>query len=90
MDGFDHQFDSASDICGSQPTAVDGPGGWTAPESHLEFLSRRALEESRLAGAARSAAAAAAHRYLAAAYARQIAKEVATAAALEELLLEIE
>lgn len=63
------------------------PKVWGAQESQFEFLSRRALEESRLAAEASTAEAAAAHRYLAAAYSAELAKEVATAAALEELLL---
>ena len=58
-------------------------------ETQIEFLTRRALEENRLANLARSPRAAAAHRYLAAAYATAIARERETAAALEELLLPI-
>ena len=59
------------------------------PETQLEFLIRRALEENRLAAAARSPRAAAAHRYLSAAYAAEIVRERETAAALEALALQL-
>ena len=60
------------------------------PETELQFFARRAFEESRLAKQARTAKAAAAHSYLAAAYSTQIAKELANTAELEDLLFKIE
>jgi hypothetical protein len=54
-------------------------------ETELEFYSRRAMEEARLAGRALTPQAAAAHRYLAAAYAALVAKETRVASELEEL-----
>lgn len=55
-------------------------------ESEFEFLSRRALEEARLAQAAATPAAANAHRYLAAAYSEQLAKHIGVHRELEQLL----
>ena len=58
-------------------------------ETQLQFLTRRAFEETSLAGAAATAKAAAAHRYLAAAYSAAIGRELAAAAELEELARQI-
>lgn len=58
-------------------------------ETNLDYLTRRAIEESRLAGSAASPAAAAAHRYLAAAYSAEMAKEIAAAATLKALLTKL-
>lgn len=55
-------------------------------ESEIEFFSRRALEEARLAQLAPSPAAANAHRYLAAAYSEQLAKYFKVHSELEDLL----
>ena len=85
MDAQDHRFESDGDAA-EAATRPAPAAGWVIPETNLEFLSRRALEEGRLAQAARDPKAAAAHRYLAAAYSAEIAKEAATTAAFEELL----
>lgn len=55
-------------------------------ESEFEFLSRRALEEARLAQFAATSAAANAHRYLAAAYSEQLARHISVHSELEGLL----
>jgi hypothetical protein len=55
-------------------------------ESEFEFLSRRALEEARLAQLAETPAAANAHRYLAAAYSEQLARHIKVHSELEDLL----
>ena len=68
---------------------ADGPEDARAllqPETELQFFSRRAMEESRLAKQASCPAAAARHAYLAAAYAGEIAKELAKAAEFDKLL----
>lgn len=85
MGAHDHCFAPAE----TMDCAPFGALGPATRETHLEFLSRRALEESRLAGEASTARAAAAHRYLAAAYAAAIANEVAVARELEQLLLDL-
>jgi hypothetical protein len=78
-------------ICSSEdsfPTAAGEPLGGllgTVRESELEFYSRRAMEEARSARRAVSPQAAAAHRYLAAAYAALVAKETQAEVELEEL-----
>jgi hypothetical protein len=54
-------------------------------ESDLQFYSRRAMEESRLAQRASCARAAAAHRYLAASYSSLVKREMEMAAELDEL-----
>ena len=59
------------------------------PETELEFLVRRGIEESRLAKNAATSKAAAAHSYLAAAYSAAISEELARQAELEALLLQI-
>ena len=79
----DHDFDPA-EACAGTPSVAP-----CTTETNLQFLSRRALEESRLAARARNPKAAAAHRYLAAAYSAQIARELATAASFQELLREL-
>jgi hypothetical protein len=56
------------------------------PENDLAFYQRRALEESVSAQRARCPRAAAAHRYLAAAYADQVRREMDAAARFEDLL----
>jgi hypothetical protein len=56
-------------------------------ESEFEFLSRRALEEARLAQYAATPAAANAHRYLAAAYSEQLARHIRVHSELEHLLV---
>jgi hypothetical protein len=58
-------------------------------ETELEFYSRRAMEEARLARRALTPQAAAAHRYLAAAYAALVAKETQVESELEELANQI-
>lgn len=83
MGAHDHRFE----LDASSAFLTEGGGGPTLRETHLEFLSRRALEEGRLATRARTTRAAAAHRYLAAAYASAIAREMAVAAELEEMIL---
>jgi len=55
------------------------------PETELQFYSRRAMEESRAAVRAASPQAAAAHRYLAAAYANLVKREFETAADFDSL-----
>jgi hypothetical protein len=55
-------------------------------ESEFEFLSRRALEEARLAQFAATPAAANAHRYLAAAYSEQLARHIEVHSELENML----
>ncbi len=55
-------------------------------ESEFEFLSRRAMEEARLAQFATTPTAANAHRYLAAAYSEQLARHISVHSELEELL----
>ena len=82
-----HDFEAAEAAPSGPAAAAAGPG--LNPETNLEFLSRRALEESRLAREARSAKAAAAHRYLAAAYSAEIARELATAASFQALLRDL-
>ena len=58
-------------------------------ETELDFLTRRAMEESRLSKRALSPHAAAAHSYLAAAYSAAVARELEKQQELEALLLEI-
>jgi hypothetical protein len=65
----------------------DVPAPRRAAETELDFYTRRALEESRLAKRASTAEAAAAHLYLAAAYSAEIAKELEKSAELEQLAL---
>ena len=70
--------------------AASGEEGAAAPalvsESEFEFLTRRALEEARLAQLAPTPAAANAHRYLAAAYSEQLSKYINVHTEMEELL----
>ncbi len=63
---------------------AEAPGLVT--ESEFEFLSRRALEEARLAQLAATPSAANAHRYLAAAYSEQLARHISVHSELEDLL----
>lgn len=87
MDGrcFGAQSDEEETGAGrSEPGALQGPA-----ETELQFLARRAMEESRLAKQAPSPQAAAAHSYLAGAYSAQISKELARQAELEDLLLQM-
>ena len=58
-------------------------------ETELQFYTRRAMEESRLAKQAPTAAAAAAHSYLAAAYSARIAEERAKELEFEAIALQI-
>lgn len=58
-------------------------------ETEIEFYTRRALEEHRLATRAPTAAAAAAHLYLAASYSTKMAEELSRQAELEKLALRI-
>jgi hypothetical protein len=84
--------------CSAAPEELSNPAGHLnrisgeteefleAPrETELEFYSRRAMEEARSAKFAATPQAAAAHRYLAAAYAALIARETQTASQLDEL-----
>jgi hypothetical protein len=79
--------------CG-EPWAEPAPApalfGSEPPETELQFFTRRALEENRLARTAATPQAAAAHAYLAAAYSAQIARELAKEAELEALLVELD
>jgi hypothetical protein len=58
-------------------------------ETELEFYSRRAMEEARAARRTLQPEAAAAHRYLAAAYAALVAKETEAETELEDLARQI-
>jgi hypothetical protein len=81
----------AGDDGGLAIASVESLNGYLgAPrESELEFYSRRAMDEARLAGRASSPQAAAAHRYLAAAYAALVAKETQAETELKELVGQI-
>ncbi len=59
------------------------------PESELEFYTRRAVEERRLATIAPTPAAKAAHLYLAASYSAKLAQELAKELELEQLALRV-
>ncbi len=72
-----------------EPKCAPPPLPKSRAESELEFLSRRAMEESRLAKRALSPHAAAAHSYLAAAYSAAVAREIERQKELESLLLQI-
>lgn len=61
-----------------------------SPETELQFYSRRAMEESRAAGRAACPQAAAAHRYLAAAYAGMVKREIEVAAQLDAFVRRID
>ena len=91
MDAMDHFA-----FCAPDAAAADDREGWAealiaraVPESELQFYTRRAMEESRLAKLAPTAAAAAAHAYLAAAYSARIALERQRELEFEELALSI-
>jgi hypothetical protein len=77
--GKQHSAEPMMDAC----TTIQRPSA--ATESELQFFSRRALEESRAATRAICPQAAAAHRYLAAAYSARVRQEIATAAELDAL-----
>jgi hypothetical protein len=68
-----------------RPPRGDAPRPPVTPETELHFYSRRAQEESRAATRAACPQAAAAHRYLAAAYAGMVKRELETAAELDDL-----
>lgn len=61
-----------------------------AGESDFEFFARRAMDEAHAARRAACPKAAAAHMYLANAYAAEVAREMARAAELEALALAID
>ena len=82
-------FAAAMEEAPDREDAPPAPPGFRAPETELEFLMRRGMEESRLAKTARTAKAAAAHSYLASAYSAAISQELAKQAELEMLLLQI-
>ena len=69
----------------AEPAAKQRP--WI--ESDLEFYTRRATEERRLAAKAPTATIAAAHLYLAASYSAKMAAELTRLAELEKLALSI-
>lgn len=77
-------FSDDSGVEDAQPPVAE-----SRPETELEFLTRRAMEESRLAKRASSPHAAAAHSYLAAAYSAAVAREVERQNELESLLLRL-
>ena len=81
---MDFQVTEDGGLAIASANATDGYFG-ARRESELEFYSRRAMEEARLAGRALTPQAAAAHRYLAAAYAALVAKETQVESELEEL-----
>lgn len=88
----EHQFSDAIDGL-DEEERNEAPAlplvGRSLRETEVAFLSRRAMEESRLAQRAVTPEAAAAHRYLADAYATELARELAVAAELEKLALHI-
>jgi hypothetical protein len=55
-------------------------------ESELDFYQRRALEEAQAAQRARCPQAAASHRYLAAAYAERVRRDLEVQARFDQLL----
>ncbi len=69
------------------PEPEPATGFWA--ESELEFHARRAMEEGNAARRASCPEAAAAHLYLAAAYAAEVAREMERTAQLERLALAI-
>ena len=82
FDGFDEYEPFAPGEALPEPKR-----SWT--ESELEFLTRRAIEERQLANRAPTAAAAAAHLYLAASYSAKLADQLSRLAELEKLALRI-
>jgi len=88
MDGAAlRQFDEPEEML-SDERPLETKRAWA--ESELEFYTRRAIEERRLASTAVSASAAAAHLYLAASYSARMAEELSRQAELEKLALSIE
>ena len=87
----EHMSFHAGEDGGLAVASVESLNGYLgAPrETELEFYSRRAMEEARLAHRASTPKAAAAHRYLAAAYAALVAKETQTESEFEELAKQI-
>lgn len=72
-----------------EPPEEAVPAPALVTESEFEFLTRRALEEARLAQLAPTPAAANAHRYLAAAYSEQLAKYIKAHSEMEDLLMSL-
>lgn len=70
------------------PEREPAPAFWA--ESELEFYARRAIEEGNAARRASCPQAAAAHMYLAAAYAAEVTREMERTAELERLALAIQ
>lgn len=87
----EHQFTDISNIPDDETSETPALPlvGRSLRETEVAFLSRRAMEESRLAQRAATPEAAAAHRYLADAYATELARELSVAAELEDLALHI-
>lgn len=81
-----HQHDFAAALDAAFPDGEDAAPAALIGETEFEFLTRRALEEARLAQQARTAEAANAHRYLAAAYSEQLARHIEVHTELEDLL----
>ena len=83
---------AATPICEftPEPDAPDTVALLPPAETDLQFFSRRALEESRAALRASSPQAAAAHRYLAAAYGALTKREIETAAELDAIARDID
>ena len=81
-----HRHDFADMLPGDPEAGEELAPPPIVAESEFEFLSRRALEEARLAQQAPSPAAANAHRYLAAAYSEQLARHIAVHSEMEDLL----
>lgn len=78
-----------------QPVGPDAARGDPRPpfhpaETELQFFSRRAMEESRAAARAACPQAAAAHRYLAAAYAGLVRSEIDVAAQLDAFVRQLD
>ena len=74
--------EDVAEDCGDEAAAETA----LVTESEFEFLTRRALEEARLAQVAPTPAAANAHRYLAAAYSEQLSKYIKVHSELEGML----
>lgn len=90
MDGVAlRQFDGFEDFMAVPAAGVPPEPKLDWIESELGFLTRRAMEERLLATKAPTAAAAAAHLYLAASYSARLAAELSRLAELEKLALSI-
>ena len=83
-----HRHDDFAAAAEAQEDAA-APAPALVTESEVEFFTRRALEESRLAQRAATPAAASAHRYLAAAYSERLARHITIHSELEDLLRSI-